>query len=34
LKCTARDEAVKIGISHATLEIEALGEACEMDEKL
>jgi cobalt-zinc-cadmium efflux system protein len=33
LKCTAREEAMKMGISHATLEIEALGEACEMGEE-
>jgi cobalt-zinc-cadmium efflux system protein len=32
VKCSAREKAMEMGISHATLEIEALGEACEMGE--
>jgi cobalt-zinc-cadmium efflux system protein len=33
VKCSAREKAMEMGISHATLEIEALGEACEMGEE-
>ena len=33
VKCSAREKALEMGISHATLEIEALGEACEMGEE-
>jgi len=32
VKCAAREKATEMGISHATLEMEALGEACEMGE--
>ena len=33
VKCAAREKATEMGISHATLEMEALGEACEMGEE-
>jgi len=31
VKCAAREKALEMGISHATLEMEALGEACGME---